>query len=135
MNDAQVHKMAEFKMPQFTVVSSIALDIEHAIVICGSREGALLVYDIQPVLSKSDAPRLVWERRRTHERNTVTWVVIRERSDHTLEAWTTGRDGAYVQWYIHIKDHQDERHIELERALRSRVTKGWLERVGRMNRI
>ncbi|RKP06976.1 hypothetical protein THASP1DRAFT_31214 [Thamnocephalis sphaerospora] len=129
------HVIAVFELPKFTVVASVALCITSGILMCGSREGALLAYDVRMALQCIDSSKApshltaAWELRRAHGRDTVTSVTVRHEASG-LQAWTTGRDGAYVQWRVQIADDDAEcRDITLERALRSRITKGWLERM------
>jgi hypothetical protein len=105
-------------LPPHTQPSSVCLCQENRLLIVGSREGALLVYplDTTPVLH-------VWQARRTHDKNAVTSVVAVEKQD-SITVWTCGRDGKYCQWKL-----QPSTGYEMHCSHRSRVTKGWLEKV------
>ncbi|KAI8050570.1 WD40-repeat-containing domain protein [Syncephalis plumigaleata] len=137
---------AKLVPPPHTVVVSVDIDPTEQLLVCGSREGALLVYDLSSIPSEYNADTAivaiqpVWELRRSHGRNAVTTVAFRRQpGTEELVVWSTGRDGAYAQWRVHQalvthehtsdSDSKEERTIRLERIFYSKVTKGWLERI------
>ncbi|RKP25885.1 hypothetical protein SYNPS1DRAFT_28390 [Syncephalis pseudoplumigaleata] len=138
--DASTHTLtawARMVPPPHTVVVSVDYDAATKLLVCGAREGALLVYAMEDVHTSTDmlVVRHAWELRRAHGRNAVTAAVFRRLpGTEELTVWTTGRDGAYAQWRVHQRTVMEEEEeetvsIELERVFYSKITKGWLERI------
>lgn len=106
--------------------------------VLGSREGAILAYDLSSFPSSSssntaDGVRRTiapgWEQRRAHGKDSVTSVLLtRDPEDEgQVTLWSAGRDGAYCRWRLFPSDSSIP--WGFDRVHRSRVTKGWIERV------
>lgn len=147
--------LAQLRLPiERTTVISTCLAEKDRILICGSRESALLVYEL-PVFDgqsvNSIAP--IMQLRRSHGKEAVSSISIKPTDDPScLTFWTTGRDGSYVQYRLArqsqnktVLEHTDNESIALgiasrgdttvashgwvlEKVYRNKVTKGWLER-------
>lgn len=146
---AQITSLFILGLPvERTRIMSVDYAEQQRLLICGSRESALLVYHLpqQSAAPVEIAP--VMQLRRSHGREGVSAVAIKEANAEGVAFWTTGRDGRYIQYRLSPKDAPQEvgvdegtqlgiasrgdtlvesSHWVLETVYRNRVTKGWLE--------
>ncbi|ORY90507.1 WD40-repeat-containing domain protein [Syncephalastrum racemosum] len=132
-----------------TRIMSVDYAEQQRLLICGSRESALLVYHLPDggaAMPVEIAP--VMQLRRSHGREGVSAVAIKEANADGVAFWTTGRDGRYIQYRLSPKENAskdgqgegtqlgiasrgdtivESSHWVLETVYRNRVTKGWLE--------
>ncbi|KAI0216464.1 WD repeat-containing protein 6 [Massospora cicadina] len=125
-------------LPRGFTLTALALDPLGQVVVCGSRRGALLAYDLSPAptlerlmdrnlvigvgldpppittINASDMARDV------HPNETVTCIQFKG-----SEVYSVGRDGAYA---VHRLLRRGD-GLKLTRVFHSRVTKGWVERI------
>lgn len=142
-----------------TTIIATAIDQEHQILICGSRESALLVYHL-PDMNATDISRQsiapIMQLRRSHGKQAVSSVTIKPTDEkNVIVFWTTGRDGCFIEYRLTYEQQQQQekednaelsRGIQLgiasrgdtvvrsqgwtlEKVYRNRVTKGWVEGV------
>ncbi|KAI8885675.1 WD40 repeat-like protein [Backusella circina FSU 941] len=148
-----IRTLFDLEMPtERTTLLSVGLAEKENVLICGSRESALLVYRLP--LTHGDASGIVTlkpslQLRRTHGRQAITHILVQKSSQNGVFFWTTGRDGCYIQYRLHnmmAKDtgfHVAETQLGvasrgdtitasqdmiLEKLYRNKVTKGTLER-------
>ncbi|KAI9018667.1 WD40-repeat-containing domain protein [Phycomyces nitens] len=138
-----------------TTIVCTALTEQQGLLICGSRESALLIYRLPGLGNpcKNILPIIpLIQLRRTHGRQCVSSVVIKPKdssdSSEDILFWTTGRDGGYIQYrlrnlldketIVNTEETQlgiasrgdtitETKDLVLEKVYRNRVTKGWLE--------
>ncbi|KAI8062820.1 uncharacterized protein B0P05DRAFT_556237 [Gilbertella persicaria] len=151
-----IQTLFDLEMPaERTTVMSLGYAEDKKILICGSRESALLVYRLPchttvpegNIINLKPALQL----RRSHGKQAITSVLIKKTMDSLDEEdsivfWTTGRDGCYIQYRLGLLHSTDEQVQEtqsgiasqgdmtlsghdmiLEKLYRNRVTKGTLE--------
>ncbi|KAI9492531.1 WD40-repeat-containing domain protein [Zychaea mexicana] len=95
-----------------TNMLSLKLVEETRLLICGSREGAMVVYEL-PLLSttqhsgsEQQQPQTVnplMQLRRTHGRQAISSVTLKHcdnNNNKEVVFWTTGRDGCYIQYRL-----------------------------------
>ncbi|KAI9596922.1 WD40-repeat-containing domain protein [Syncephalis fuscata] len=138
---------ARMAPPPYTVTVSVDFDSTTQLLVCGSREGALLIYDMSTIqlddikdqednskdIESISVVKPVWELRRSHGRNAVTSVVFRRTDTAELTVWTTGRDGAYAQWRVHYDQNNDSTTTAAAAAAAAAVSNE--ERSVKMERI
>ncbi|KAI8644295.1 WD40-repeat-containing domain protein [Parasitella parasitica] len=113
--------------PERTTLLSLAFSEEKNILLCGSRESALLIYRVPfyTMVSEDTVQSLkpTLQLRRSHSKQAITSVLIKnpaqDRDDtqddedemidkdtseqgNQLEFWTAGRDGCFVQYRLNI---------------------------------
>ncbi|KAI8996862.1 WD40-repeat-containing domain protein [Pilobolus umbonatus] len=149
-----LHTAFNLEMPlERTNIISIGYLPTQNVLICGSRESALIVYHLPASCAKDTIedvkPSL--QLRRSHGRQAITSVLIKDK--HSMEKniifWTTGRDGCYIQYRLEMLTScvkTDKKSVEtelgiasrgdtitksedmiLEKLYRNRITKGSLE--------
>ncbi|KAI7878980.1 WD40 repeat-like protein [Lichtheimia hyalospora FSU 10163] len=137
-----------------TTSLSFAYIEQHRIFLAGSRESALVLYQLpcDQNMSTIQSVKPLMQLRRSHGKQAVSHITVKQDHPHDNEIvfWTTGRDGCYVQYRL-VKREQNgiteelddnktplgiasqgdntvtSRDWMLERVYRNRVTKGWLE--------
>ncbi|KAI7855064.1 WD40-repeat-containing domain protein [Circinella umbellata] len=89
-----------------TTLLSLKLVEEANLLICGSREGALVIYEL-PSLTASEeeeeeivAITPLMQLRRSHGRQAISCVTLKNQNEQEVVFWTTGRDGCYVQYRL-----------------------------------
>ncbi|CEP20055.1 hypothetical protein [Parasitella parasitica] len=125
-----IRTLFNLEMPtERTTVLSVAYSEENNILLCGSRESALLIYRLpcyKTVSGQEDTVQSLkptLQLRKTHSKQAITSVLIKKTahdSDDTqdniddedeimdqddnnqLEFWTAGRDGCFVQYRLYI---------------------------------
>ncbi|KAI8369417.1 WD40-repeat-containing domain protein [Radiomyces spectabilis] len=139
-----------------TTIISLAVVEEESLLICGSREAALLIYRLPHLEGTLGEPLKItpsMQLRRTHGRQAISSVVIKPKQGQDTKGvtfWTTGRDGCYIQYSLRsllsegdVPGHTEtqlgiasrgdtvteSQDLHLEKVYRNKVTKGWLERV------
>jgi WD40 repeat protein len=128
-----------------TTLLSVGLAEKENVLICGSRESALLVYRLPPYDGKTITLKPSLQLRRTHGRQAITHILVDTSADGIF-FWTTGRDGCYIQYRLDILAQGSEctetqlgvasrgdtittsQDMVLEKLYRNKVTKGTLER-------
>ncbi|KAI9468964.1 MAG: hypothetical protein EXX96DRAFT_589929 [Benjaminiella poitrasii] len=175
-----IQTLFDMEMPvERTTVLSLDYAEEENILICGSRESALLIYHLpyHTAAPENEIQKVkpTLQLRKSHGKQAITSVLIKKTKengtasdtendddddddddDEDLEGnsilfWTTGRDGCYIQYRLHLLNKQgDKTHVSpvrdtqlgiasqgdtivvgqdmtLEKLYRNRVTKGTLE--------
>lgn len=136
-----------------TTSMSFAYIEQHRIFLAGSRESALVLYQLPfEQTSTIQSVKPLMQLRRSHGKQAVSHITVKQDHPHDNEIifWTTGRDGCFVQYRLVKRDQKDtveevdndktplgiasqgdntvtSRDWMLERVYRNRVTKGWLE--------
>ncbi|KAF7726588.1 WD repeat-containing protein 6 [Apophysomyces ossiformis] len=138
-----------------TTILSVGLVERNGLLICGSRESALLIYRLPQLLQPQfESIRPVtpsMQLRRSHGRETVSSITVKPQTeDKDITFWTTGRDGSFIQYKLRSLLDEEEiaknectetklgvasrgetvtesRDLILEKIYRNKVTKGWLE--------
>ncbi|RUS31131.1 hypothetical protein BC938DRAFT_478403, partial [Jimgerdemannia flammicorona] len=125
--------------PHRTTILSVAISESRKILICGTRESALLIYRIPSLsllaLATTPPPELppTMKLRCTHGRQSVTSIVIRDSvmegtNEPALMVWTSGRDGGFVQYRVRGFDCDDNvgGHVMVEKDVEevTEVTEG-----------
>ncbi|RCH99551.1 WD repeat-containing protein 6, partial [Rhizopus stolonifer] len=112
-----IRTLFNIEMPtEKTTVLSVGIAEEENILICGSRESALLIYhmpyhkDVQEGTIQNLKASL--QMRRSHGRQAITSVLVGQKTydedDEEEEVnggitfWTTGRDGCYIQYRLSL---------------------------------
>ncbi|KAG0173417.1 WD repeat-containing protein 6 [Apophysomyces sp. BC1015] len=138
-----------------TTVVSVGLAEKNGLLICGSRESALLIYRLSHIHQEQDdsvrsiAPSM--QLRRSHGRETVSSITVKpQQTEDDITFWTTGRDGSFIEYRLRnlLKDAEgttdenietklgvasrgdtitETKDLVLEKVYRNKVTKGWLE--------
>ncbi|KAI8579739.1 hypothetical protein K450DRAFT_240091 [Umbelopsis ramanniana AG] len=104
-----VHRLQRSEIKTTIICATISED--DSLLLCGSRESALLIYRIPGIhkdASAEDQPTLstlALQLRRTHGRQAVSSVLVRplpETSSHSpgLIVLTTGRDGCFIEYRL-----------------------------------
>jgi hypothetical protein len=104
-----VHRLQRSEIK--TTIICATISEEDSLLLCGSRESALLIYRIPGIhkdVSTDDEPTLstlALQLRRTHGRQAVSSVLVRplpETSSHYpgLIVLTTGRDGCFIEYRL-----------------------------------
>ncbi|KAI9258743.1 WD40-repeat-containing domain protein [Phascolomyces articulosus] len=90
-----------------TTMLSMKLVEETRILICGSREGALIIYEFPSLSSEnyqdgseSVSIKPLMQLRRSHGRQAISCVTLKSQTDQEVNFWTTGRDGCYIQYRL-----------------------------------
>jgi hypothetical protein len=91
-----------------TTVICTTICEEYNLLVCGSRESALLIYRIPAIASQvveNDPVSPVVQLRRTHGKQAVSSVILRGLPETTahgpgLTLVTTGRDGCYIEYRL-----------------------------------
>jgi hypothetical protein len=114
-------------------VSSMHFAEDDGLIFIGSRKGALAVYDLK-VQNPKIFPCLVF--RHVHGSDCVTSIKSKSEGNKIWSIYTVGRDGIFSTCTLKKDSSLPTNHLELasdgwciERSHRSRVTKGWLERL------
>ncbi|KAI8141833.1 WD40-repeat-containing domain protein [Fennellomyces sp. T-0311] len=131
-----------------TTMLSMKYVEQVGLLICGSREGALVIYELPPATGETQVLNPLMQLRRSHGRQAISGVTIKSvQNNEEIVFWTTGRDGCYIQYRLVRNDSgmsienektklgiasQGDTMIEtsrwiLEKVYRNKVTKGWLE--------
>jgi WD repeat-containing protein 6 len=100
---------------------------EDQILLCGSRKGSLIAYDLHQDIKR---PLLIVYS--LHQADAVTSIKSKYISANKLEIKTVGRDGMYTISVLQRKSHHfdnPDSSFEFETTHRTRITKGWLEKV------
>ncbi|KAG1376263.1 hypothetical protein G6F61_007744 [Rhizopus arrhizus] len=112
-----IRTLYNIEMPtEKTTVLSVGIAENENILICGSRESALLIYrmphhkDVQEGTIQDLKASL--QMRRSHGRQAVTSVLVHQSTYTEIEEeeeesngiifWTTGRDGCYIQYRLSV---------------------------------
>ncbi|KAJ9064327.1 WD repeat-containing protein 6, variant 2 [Entomophthora muscae] len=121
------------EIPQNFYMTSFAFEPFKHVAVCGSRRGALLVFDLsraanslQAILDFGEPTDLVVVKvsdlvKGVHSLETVTCIEFKN-----SEVYSAGRDGAYA---IHHLKYSHDGSLSLGRVFHSRVTKGWIEQI------
>ncbi|KAI9265969.1 WD40-repeat-containing domain protein [Sporodiniella umbellata] len=122
-----VRTLFNIEMPtEKTTVLSVGMAEEENILICGSRESALLIYrmpfykNIKEGSIQDLKPSL--QMRRSHGRQAITSVLISQKDhadqdekdddeDEGITFWTTGRDGCYIQYRLSLTEGLSESNL------------------------
>ncbi|KAI8973292.1 WD40-repeat-containing domain protein [Mycotypha africana] len=119
-----ISTLYNIEMPsERTTVMSLDYAEKESILICGSRESALVIYQLP--LNKAtrtnhmENVKPVLQLRKSHGKQAITSVLIKEPKDNSnrskegseefeneasLTFWTTGRDGCYIQYRLRTSD-------------------------------
>ncbi|ORX62274.1 WD40 repeat-like protein [Hesseltinella vesiculosa] len=109
--------------PERTLILSTAIVESQALLICGSRESALLLYRLPKFHSDSPLHRQpifpTLQLRRSHGKQSISSVLVKpstlaiqQNSDEAdangdaVTFWTAGRDGCYIEYRLQFLDHQ-----------------------------
>ncbi|CDS06389.1 hypothetical protein LRAMOSA08917 [Lichtheimia ramosa] len=149
-----VETLFVFERPiEKTTSMSFAYIEQHRIFLAGSRESALVLYQLPCDLTGAiQSVKPLMQLRRSHGKQAVSHITVKQDHpyDNEIVFWTTGRDGCFVQYRLVKHDQKDvseeaddnktplgvasqgdntvtSRDWMLERVYRNRVTKGWLE--------
>jgi WD40 repeat protein len=121
VKDCQVLESQIVVLPEQFWVVDLLFDPKEKILLCGSRTGDLAVYEIEKQLS----PRLISN---LHGSDAVTSIVLEVQKDGYL-VHTVGRDGMYTVSQLRHEISQNEAELTIQVSHRTRITKGWLERI------
>ncbi|KAI9317701.1 WD40-repeat-containing domain protein [Dichotomocladium elegans] len=147
----------EFPRERTTAIAT-AISEKNRILFLGSRESALIIYELPLMFESSETVTLqpispMMQLRKSHGKEAVSSVTIRPNKDSeedgVINFWTTGRDGAFIQYRLTRRQTPEEdqekeqgivigiasqgdtvvtsRDWVLEKVYRNKVTKGWLE--------
>ncbi|KAI8372110.1 WD40-repeat-containing domain protein [Blakeslea trispora] len=148
LDKPMLHTQFHLEMPtERTTVMSLGYAEDKRILVCGSRESALLIYRLPSPAPTITPLKPTLQLRKSHGKQAVTGVLIKPvvSPDH-LVFWTTGRDGCYIQYRLGLSTLTTQvaestqlgvasqgdivlsgQDMVLEQVYRNRVTKGTLE--------
>ncbi|KAI8354146.1 WD40-repeat-containing domain protein [Choanephora cucurbitarum] len=144
-----LHTQFLLEMPiERTTVMSLGYAEDQRILVCGSRESALLIYRLPSPNDNIQPLKPLLQLRKSHGKQAVTGVLIKPSVSSPIVFWTTGRDGCYIQYRLTLLTSEETTAEEestqlgvasqgdivlsgqdmvLEQLYRNRVTKGTLE--------
>ena len=107
---------------------------EHNILLMGCRHGSVIVYKITND-DPNETIEPVFRYTGAHGRDALTCITIDKSlsTENSLVFYSTGRDGNYIQFRATGKllnnDGNEQEPIKIEEIGKSKITKGWLEKV------
>ncbi|OUM65119.1 hypothetical protein PIROE2DRAFT_60229 [Piromyces sp. E2] len=115
-------------------VMCLAYSEEHKILLMGCRHGSVIVYKITND-DPNETIEPVFRYTGAHGRDALTCITIDESlsTNNSLVFYSTGRDGNYIQFRATGKllngDENEQEPIKIEEIGKSKITKGWLEKI------
>ncbi|KAI7904623.1 uncharacterized protein BX663DRAFT_503002 [Cokeromyces recurvatus] len=129
-----IQTLFDIEMPvERTTVLSLDYAEEENILICGSRESALLIYRLPYYADISENREIqkvkpTLQLRKSHGKQAITSVLIKRTKENdeipetemdnedigmdSIIFWTTGRDGCYIQYRLRLlNNHDNKTHI------------------------
>ncbi|KAL1918325.1 uncharacterized protein VTP21DRAFT_2985 [Calcarisporiella thermophila] len=131
-DELQLDTLHQLQASPKTVFTCLGLLESSHLLMLGTRDGALLLYRLEGENFALE-PALV--RKRAHGQLTVTSVMMQEEEAEGggVIAYSTGRDGCLIMHRVSGGERKEEGEWVMERVYRARRTKGWLERVDRVD--
>jgi len=114
----------------------LAYSEEFNVLLLGCRHGSVIVYKINND-DPNETIEPIYRYTGAHGRDAITCITIDKSlcTDNSIIFYSTGRDGNYIQFRAtgkvlnKIDDASVQEPIKIEEIGKSKITKGWLEKV------
>ncbi|KAL6590749.1 WD40 repeat-like protein [Neocallimastix sp. 'constans'] len=138
ISDISKPKVTPKKKVKLTVntVMCLAYSEEFNVLLLGCRHGSVIVYKINND-DPNETIEPIYRYTGAHGRDAITCITIDKSlcTDNSIIFYSTGRDGNYIQFRAtgkvlnKIDDASVQEPIKIEEIGKSKITKGWLEKI------
>lgn len=122
-NTQNVSKMMTLALPLHFVITSACFTSVNYLLVLGSRNGALCIFDLADA-SSTDSISSIDYFHRVHGENSVTSIQNVSTEESEISLLTTGRDGRFAMFYLSVRRSRSGLSVDLEQVLVSEPSFG-----------